>query len=141
MKCLKGVVSEMRLGFMQIKLVNSGLKFWAKQTPTSRICRPVLVAWDYVRDEPRDVFTEDDWNIMLSARTEGDGVFSIPIFRKVEEDEVIDFPAETLVLPNQFWWHSEGVDVGDDGDGVFSIPSNDEPEDDGSEGHHNCIHI
>lgn len=141
MKCLKGIVTEMKSGLMLVKL-NSGLKFWAKATPTSRLKRAVLVAWDYVRDEPREVWTEDDWNIVSGSteKTE-DGVFSFPKFREVVEGEVTDFPADTSVLPNQFWWHSEGVEVGDGGDGVFSYPSNDEPEDGGSDGHHNDIHI
>jgi hypothetical protein len=156
MKCLKGVIIETnKSGLIQVKLVSSGFKFWTKGTPTSRLRRPVLIAWDYIRDEPHDIFTEDDWNIMLSDRTEEDRVFSIPMFRRVEEDEVIDIPTETFTPPDQFWWNLEDVYCGEnedrvfsipmfrrvEEDGVFSNPLNDEPDDEGSEGHHNCIHI
>lgn len=138
MRCLKGIILDEKLGLVHIKLINSGSRFWVNASPTSRVQRPVLVAWDYVRHEPHAIYTEDDWNTILGSKASEVGVFSIPIFNEVEDDEDIVFEADDpLITPIDFWWAEEGTE---DGDGVnedFSNPINGGTEDGVSDDHHN----
>jgi len=138
MRCLKGVILSKKSELVLVKLINSGSRYWITASPTSRVQRPVLVAWDYVRHEPHAIYTEDDWNTILGCKESEIGVFSIPIFNEVEDDEDIVFEADDpLVTPIDFWWTEEGAEAGDGVDGDFSNPLYGGTEDDVSEDHHN----
>jgi hypothetical protein len=140
MRCLKGVIIDEKSKLVLVKLISSGSRFWIHASPTSRVQRPVLVAWDYVRHEPHAIYTEDDWNTVLGYReSESEiGVFSIPSFVEVEDDEDIVFEAdESSASPIDFWWAEEGSEDGDGVDGDFSNPLSDGTEDGVSEDHHN----
>jgi len=140
MRCLKGVIQDEFRGLILIKLVTSGMRFWITPTPTSRIQRSVLVAWDYVRNEPHEIYTEDDWNILIGRKEPEVGVFSIPVFKEVEDDVNIEIHEEDyLIEPIDFWWIEEGSEVGDGVDGVFSNPFDDGTETGVVEDHHNYL--
>jgi hypothetical protein len=135
MQCLKGIILKKRSGLMQVKLLNTGQRFWVKSTPTSRTQRPVLIAWDYVRNEPRSVLTEEDWYVLAGNRSSENGDFSFPSFEEVGEGDPVDFCIDTAHLPADIWWAEDGVEVGDDGD--FSDPLIDGSEVGVTDGHHN----
>ena len=138
MRCLKGIIIDEKSGLVRIKLISTGSRLWVPASPTSRIQRPVLVAWDYVRHEPHAIYTEDDWNTILGSKDPEIGVFSIPIFDEVEDDEDIVFDSDnSLITPIDFWWIEEGTEDGDGVDGNFSNPINGGAEDGVSTDHHN----
>jgi len=135
MQCLKGIILKKRSGLMQVKLLSTGQLFWVKSTPTSRIQRPVLIAWDYIRNEPHNIYTEEDWYVLTGDRSSENGDFSFPFFDKVNEGDTVDFRIDTAHLPTDIWWAEDGVEVGDDGD--FSDPFNDGTEVGVTDDHHN----
>ncbi len=138
MRCLKGIVLDKWVsGLVLIKLQATAHRFWIKSESKCRVRQAVLVAWDYVRNEPRNVFTEEDWNKMLGDRETEYGDFSFPSFGEVGEGEVIDFDADTGSLPTGVWWVEEGTEIGDGVDGDFSDPINDGTEAGVAEDHHN----
>lgn len=109
--CLKGIIEEMARGYMRVRLSPTGHRFWCKATPTSRICRAVLIAWDYVHDKPCDVFTEDDLNIRLGGGECGAEFFSVPYDSAGLEVGNYSISDNVIVPPLDFWWREEGVDV------------------------------
>lgn len=137
MQCLKGIILDKWLGLMQIELLSTGQKFWVKASPKSRIQRPVLIAWDYIRNEPHDVYTKEDWNIIQGNHKTEFEDFSFPSFGEVGEGDTVDFAADTSHLPIDIWWVEEGAEIGDGVDGDFSNPSFDGAEAGVAEDHHN----
>lgn len=140
MRCLKGIILDEKSGLVLVKLISTGSRYWVTASPTSRIRRPVLMAWDYVRHEPHAIYTEDDWNDILGHKESEVGVFSIPAFVAVEDDEDIAFDTDDPhITPIDFWWIEEGSEVGDGVDGDFSNPLIGGSEDGVSDDHHNYL--
>ena len=91
MRCLQGIVVDAWLdGLVQVKLQTSGHTFWARSESKCRVRQKVLVAWDYVHDEPQHIFTEVEWNVIQGNRSTETGDFSVPAFHEVGEGEDIE---------------------------------------------------